>query len=182
MTRKTQPHEQTTIRIPFAEGPPSEVPALGAGLPDRDPWGVPFCEDDNGWLSLSFLVFPPSLISPPEPAPPSTSLPEPAPPGPTFRIRFLPTWNSQQETWMVTLVATVLNSPATQMTERVTLDGNLAGLSAERTKHVSASFARNLFHWHLRDLESLFACGPPRWWPFSRHLCALYGRMAYSSL
>lgn len=47
--------------------------------------------------------------------------------------------------------------------ERAILDGNLAGVSAERTKHVSASFVRNLFHWHLTDLESLFACGPPRW-------------------
>lgn len=34
---KIQPREQTTIRIPFAEEPPSEGPALGAGLADRDP-------------------------------------------------------------------------------------------------------------------------------------------------
>lgn len=75
---------------PLKETPPSGVPARrGIGLPDRDPWGVPPREDASGALSLSFLDFPPSLISPPEAAPPSMSLPEPTPPGPRFRLRFL---------------------------------------------------------------------------------------------
>jgi hypothetical protein len=61
----------------------------GAGLPALEPCGVTLCEATDGGLSFSFLTFPLSLISPPDPAPPSTSLADPALPANTFRTRFL---------------------------------------------------------------------------------------------
>jgi hypothetical protein len=64
------------------------VPATG--LAARDPWGVPLREVADGGFSLSFLVLPLSLSSPPDPAPISTSLPDPEPPSGRFRMRFLP--------------------------------------------------------------------------------------------
>lgn len=74
--------------IPFREEPPSGVPARrGAGLPEREPIGVPPLDR----LSFSFFVLPASLRSAPEAAPASTSLPDPGPP-PTMRLLFLLAW------------------------------------------------------------------------------------------
>lgn len=68
---------------------------IAVGLPALDPWGVPVCEEAVGGLSFNFFVFPLSLISPPEAAPPSTSLVDPAPPPGTFLTRFFPAYKDK---------------------------------------------------------------------------------------
>ena len=70
-------------RLPGNWGPPT-------GLVARDPWGLPLREVAEGGFSLSFLVLPLSLSSPPDPTPISTSLPDPEPPSGALRMRFLP--------------------------------------------------------------------------------------------
>lgn len=73
---------------------PVRVGRTPAGLPAREPRGVPVFDLSPGGLSLSFLApaVVESLISPPEPAPRSPSLPDPDPAGP-FRPRFLLAWS-----------------------------------------------------------------------------------------
>lgn len=89
--------------LPLIGTPPSGLLArlpvkprfpIAVGLPTLDPWGVPVCEEVGG-LSFNFFVFPLSLISPPEAAPPSTSLVDPAPPPGTFLTRFFPAYRDK---------------------------------------------------------------------------------------
>lgn len=66
---------------------PSGVPALGGtGLPGRELRGVPLLEPLSDKFNLSFFALLLSLMSPPDRAPPSTSLPDTAPP---TRVLFL---------------------------------------------------------------------------------------------
>lgn len=79
---------------------------------------------------MSFLVLPLSLISAPEPAPPSASLPEPAPLRGTFRTRFLPICkgvNSRVDPGLL-----IGNLLAFAMTQREKYCASLAEAWAER--------------------------------------------------